>query len=128
MGGWYRVVKTIKGHRYLYEQQTYREGGHVRTLNRYIGRADGVESSSSSRVSQTAHTRTPLFRGGGDFGRATLTQFDAPKWVEDTGQQLLGDNSQRARSAPRPARRRRKAEQGGGSRVTTTRAEGRAGK
>ena len=34
MAGWYRVVKTIKGHQYLYEQQTYREGGRVRTRNR----------------------------------------------------------------------------------------------
>ena len=29
--GWYRVVKTIKGHRYryIYEQRTWREGKHV---------------------------------------------------------------------------------------------------
>src|SRR5437868_6913915 len=43
MGDWYRVVKTIKGHRYVYVQQTYREGGRVRTRNRYIGpAADGA--------------------------------------------------------------------------------------
>ena len=29
--GWYKVVKTIKGHRYVYEQRTWREGRHVRT-------------------------------------------------------------------------------------------------
>jgi hypothetical protein len=34
MGTWYRVVKTIKGHQYIYEQQTFREGGRVRTRNR----------------------------------------------------------------------------------------------
>jgi hypothetical protein len=39
MGSWYRVVKTIKGHRYLYEQRTWREGKHVRTQSRYVGRA-----------------------------------------------------------------------------------------
>src|SRR5689334_4530495 len=38
--GWYRVVKTIKGHRYIYEQRTWREGKHVRTESRYIGPAD----------------------------------------------------------------------------------------
>jgi antirestriction protein ArdC len=37
--GWYRVVKTIKGHRYTYEQRTWREGNRVRTESRYVGRA-----------------------------------------------------------------------------------------
>ena len=41
--GWYRVVKTIKGHRYIYEQRTWREGKHVRTESRYVGPAnDGI--------------------------------------------------------------------------------------
>ena len=39
--GWYRVIKTIKGHRYIYEQRTWREGKHVRTESRYLGPADG---------------------------------------------------------------------------------------
>lgn len=34
---WYRVIKTIKGHQYAYEQRTWREGGRVRTENRYLG-------------------------------------------------------------------------------------------
>jgi antirestriction protein ArdC len=37
--GWYRVVKTIKGHQYIYEQRTWREGKRVRTESRYIGSA-----------------------------------------------------------------------------------------
>ena len=37
--GWYRVVKTIKGHRYIYEQRTWREGKRVRTESRYVGTA-----------------------------------------------------------------------------------------
>ena len=41
--GWYRVVKTIKGHRYLYEQRTWREGKHVRTESRYIGPAEAID-------------------------------------------------------------------------------------
>src|SRR5215213_9120866 len=40
--GWYRVVKTIKGHRYEYLQRTWREGKKVRTESRYIGPADEV--------------------------------------------------------------------------------------
>ena len=42
-----RVVKTIKGHQYVYLQQTYRQGEHVRTLNRYVGRAQ--EKSAAPR-------------------------------------------------------------------------------
>ena len=41
--GWYRVVKTIKGHRYEYEQRTWREGRKVRTESRYIGPATPTE-------------------------------------------------------------------------------------
>jgi hypothetical protein len=35
--GWYQVIKTIRGHRYLYEQRTWREGKRVRTQSRYVG-------------------------------------------------------------------------------------------
>lgn len=41
---WYRVIKTIRGRRYIYDQKTYRENGRVRTLNRYIGRATGIQA------------------------------------------------------------------------------------
>ena len=44
--GWYRVIKTIKGHRYVYEQRTWREGKRVRTQSRYIGLA-GTEAGSA---------------------------------------------------------------------------------
>jgi hypothetical protein len=37
VGNYYLVIKTIKGNRYYYWQKTYREGRHVRTLNKYIG-------------------------------------------------------------------------------------------
>jgi hypothetical protein len=45
----YRITKTIKGRRYIYEQRTWREGKHVRTESRYIGPADG---RSRRRLSQ----------------------------------------------------------------------------
>ena len=44
---WYRVVKTINGRKYIYEQKTYRQGKQVRTLNRYIGPA-GARSRFTS--------------------------------------------------------------------------------
>jgi hypothetical protein len=68
---WYRVIKTIKGRRYHYDQKTYRENGRVRTLNRYIGpcSAGGVLS-------------------GKTVYHATLNKFeafDATKAGENTG-------------------------------------------
>jgi hypothetical protein len=42
---WYHVIKRIKGRRYHYWQKTYREGGIVKTLNRYIGPVDGPAMS-----------------------------------------------------------------------------------
>src|SRR3954453_5214698 len=44
--GWYRVVKTVKGHRYLYDQRSWREGKKVRTESRYIGPA-GADTSTA---------------------------------------------------------------------------------
>ncbi|MEM7662785.1 MAG: hypothetical protein AAF292_11085 [Pseudomonadota bacterium] len=37
MGDWYRVIKTINGRQYLYEQKSWREGGKVRTQSRSLG-------------------------------------------------------------------------------------------
>src|SRR5215207_7969165 len=56
MAGWYRVVKTIKGHSYVYEQRTWRDGKHVRTQSRYIGKA-GVAGSSSSSSDRAVQAR-----------------------------------------------------------------------
>jgi hypothetical protein len=39
--GWYHVVKTVKGHRYLYLQRSWREGTRVRTESRYVGPVSG---------------------------------------------------------------------------------------
>src|SRR3954454_11085146 len=87
MGGWYRVVKTIKGHSYIYEQQTYREGGRVRTRNRYIGPiADSASGSSGagthlgSAGAAYPGARTTLVPGALGFGKAMVDQFDAGKW------------------------------------------------
>jgi hypothetical protein len=35
---WSRVFKTINGHRYVYEQRTWRDSGRVRTASHYVGR------------------------------------------------------------------------------------------
>ena len=53
--GWYQVVKTINGRKYLYLQMTYREGGKVKTKNKYLGRANG---SSRSFAHGPAHIPT----------------------------------------------------------------------
>jgi hypothetical protein len=34
---WYRVIKSINGCQYVYMQTTWREGGKVKTKNRYVG-------------------------------------------------------------------------------------------
>jgi ADP-Ribosyltransferase in polyvalent proteins len=47
---WYRVVKVINGRKYIYEQKTYREGKHVRTLNRYIGPANNIVYHATREV------------------------------------------------------------------------------
>ena len=89
MGGWYRVIKTIKGNRYLYEQQTYREGGRVRTRNRYIGRA-GEGGKTATPPGHLSLPTSPLFTDPSDFGRTLAAQFDAPAWGRDAQQQVLG--------------------------------------
>lgn len=60
----YRVIKTIKGRRYIYEQRTWREGARVRTQGRYIGPVD------------SAPTRRRLSRKIADFIAANMTPDD----------------------------------------------------
>jgi len=90
MGEWYQVVKTIKGNQYRYLQQTYREGGRVRTRNRYLGRVDTQASGSHP----PAPTTKPLFQSPSDFGAAMLNQFDAPQWGKDAGNSCWALQSQ----------------------------------
>ncbi len=45
----YIVIKTVRGRRYVYEQQTWREGKKVRSESRYLGPADGGARSPSQR-------------------------------------------------------------------------------
>ncbi|HEX6010768.1 MAG TPA: hypothetical protein VFY87_02975, partial [Geminicoccaceae bacterium] len=68
--GWYQVVKTIKGHRYLYAQRTWREGKRVRTESRYIGPADvdggrapGRGDRAKSQAEPVNTTARTLFHG-----------------------------------------------------------------
>ena len=46
----YRVVKKINGRSYLYEQETYREGGKVKTRSRYIS---PIDPAVAEQVKQT---------------------------------------------------------------------------
>src|SRR3954471_13856482 len=84
MGNWYRVVKTIKGHRYVYLQQTYREGNRVRTRNHYLGPA-GSETAVSGRAGGNSEPAgapsgiaSALVGGLAGFGKEAVRQFDAP--------------------------------------------------
>jgi hypothetical protein len=85
MGDWYRVVKTIKGHQYVYLQQTYRVGNRVYTRNRYIGPA-GSEAGGAASAGAGSKPSGPasglasaLIGGLADFGKAAIKQFDAPR-------------------------------------------------
>ena len=46
----YRVIKTINGHRYYYDQRTWREGGKVRCESIYVGPVDGGPYPTSGRT------------------------------------------------------------------------------
>ena len=70
----YLVVKTVKGRRYLYEQQTWREGKRVRTQSRYIGPLGGGQLPSKRRgvlkqVGDFIKAQGPLFSKGPDEER-----------------------------------------------------------
>src|SRR5690349_6324961 len=101
MAGWYPVVKIIMGHKYLYAQQTYREGGRVRTRNRYLGRADGGGGAATTAQGNRPGSPPPLFAGIGDFGSALASQFDAACWGVDAQQQLLGAGGTKKGTRPR---------------------------
>ena len=81
MGSWYRVVKTIKGNQYIYEQQTYREGGRVRTRNRYLGPAGAVGTGSRGYGGS-------LEQSAGNFGRAMVGQTNALRRSVDADEQF----------------------------------------
>jgi hypothetical protein len=110
VGKWYRVTKTIKGHQYIYEQQTYRDGKSVRTRNRYVGPAGSRGSTTTGSGGQSAVTTTSagLLRGAGDFAKAILNQFDAKRWGIAAAAQL-------GLSIPKKRSRKRRTKQ-----VTTT--------
>jgi hypothetical protein len=38
----YKVIKTIRKRKYMYLQTSYRQGGRVRTISKYLGPADYV--------------------------------------------------------------------------------------
>jgi|GEM_PF-6084256 len=44
----YRVIKTIKGRQYIYEQSTFRVAGIVKTKSTYVGPLDPLNSTAHS--------------------------------------------------------------------------------
>src|SRR5690348_10145350 len=77
--GWYRVVKTIKGHRYLYEQRTWREGKHVRTESRYIGphaaTGRGATFRDSSEELEPLAAEARKYKSAEEFVKAKTNAF-----------------------------------------------------
>jgi hypothetical protein len=88
--GWYRVVKTIKGHRYIYEQRTWREGKHVRTESRYIGPADGPALSGAGEPRRRRPRNPPEVNTTAPSERPAPTeQVLSPTIVEEAFETLL---------------------------------------
>jgi hypothetical protein len=58
----YRVIKVIKGISYLYEQESYREGGKVKTRCRCLGRVDAAGTVNTT--SDSAPLNTDAIRDG----------------------------------------------------------------
>ena len=75
---WYRVTKNIHGRKYLYWQKTYRAGGSVRTLNKYIGPASGAVALGTTKAPDRAYHYTPeQIAGIKELGRLMDTPDDA---------------------------------------------------
>lgn len=59
-----RVIKTIKGRQYLYEQRSYRVNGKVKTETRYLGAVDsfvgGSEAVSQAEIETLLNIETVL--------------------------------------------------------------------
>lgn len=72
----YLVRKVRKGIPYLYEQETYREGGKVRTKNRYLGRF--IDHPEGEAI-QAAGSEEPDRRSGKRCRRGVRTQAGNPK-------------------------------------------------
>lgn len=49
MGDFYQVIKTIKGHRYVYRQRTFRKGGVVHTESHYLRKASADDVARITR-------------------------------------------------------------------------------
>src|SRR5688500_17288420 len=65
--GWYKVVKTIRGRRYLDLQRSWREGKKVRTECRCLGR-EAADGGGALRVEREPETTTTCFYRGGEEG------------------------------------------------------------
>ncbi len=87
MGDWYRVVKEIKGHRYVYLQLSWRERGwkNPRTKSKYVGRADDRASWKTAGKMVVGFTpkskeMQPLLVNGEDAFIADLFSGERVEW------------------------------------------------
>lgn len=60
----YPVIKRVKGNSYLYLQESYREGGKVKTRSRYVGRVDGstgeIQTTDKSDPKAVSHIQKEM--------------------------------------------------------------------
>ena len=83
VGSFYHVIKTIKGHRYLYKQRTFRVGGKVCTESHYLGPAG---ASDFARVTREITTRKAVGPSHAQvrslFRRLTDVDGAAEDWIK----------------------------------------------
>jgi hypothetical protein len=56
----YKIIKKVKGHYYLYLQESYRVGKSVKTRSQYLGKVDGSYSVGWQRRTPTNSIKTRL--------------------------------------------------------------------
>ena len=59
----YVVIKTINGRQYRYRQETWREGGRMRTRSKYLGAVEGADTSRESDASVGSGVPAALGQG-----------------------------------------------------------------
>jgi uncharacterized alpha-E superfamily protein len=84
---WYRVTKTIKGRKYDYWQKTYRAGGSVKTMNKYIG-----PNANPPRMPSLQS----MMANKSDAHKALRKQYDAGKITKIQYLEALATNNPRS--------------------------------
>lgn len=85
MGDFYQVIKTIKGHKYLYKQRTFRQGGGVRTESHYLGPAGAGDVARVAAEHQARQLTPNHGQVAATIKRLSNPKYAATKWVQPWG-------------------------------------------